>query len=123
MQRGEVDHYLRPLMRLVLRGENNTEEIIEAHFDTGFTRSLAVPHRIISSLQLPYVRDVQMTLADGRREPFQEYRGRVVWDGIERPIRVLAKNGSPLAGMALFYGYRVAIEVIDGGEVVVELLT
>ena len=65
MQQGEVDPYLRPLMRLILRGAEGTEETIEAHFDTGFNRSLAVPLRIISALQLPHIRNIRMTLAMG----------------------------------------------------------
>ncbi len=123
MQRGEVDPYLRPLMRLVLRGEEGTEEVVEVHLDTGFTRSLAVPPRVIAALQFPFVREVRMTLADGQREKFNEYRGRVLWEGIERPVRVLAKEGSPLVGMAMFHGYRVTLEVVDGGTVTVEPLS
>ena len=46
-----------------------------------------------------------------------EYRARILREGFERPVRVLAKPGDALAGVARFQGYRVCIEFIDGSTI------
>jgi hypothetical protein len=61
-----------------------------------------------------------MQLADGTLVWLGEYRVRVLWEGFERPIRVLAKPGDPLVGVAMFYGYRVCTEFVDGGSISAE---
>jgi len=63
-----------------------------------------------------------MIIANNQVESLSEYRARILWDGIERPIRVLAKPGDALAGIALFQGYRVCIEFIDGGDILSEAI-
>jgi hypothetical protein len=44
----------------------------------------------------------------------------VDWDGETREVLVLESPGGALAGMALFQGCRVTLEVIDGGAVRIE---
>lgn len=119
---GETDDFLRPYVRLLLRGEDGREQTIKARLDTGFDKSFAVPETIVAALGLRAVRGVGMYLADGSYGYFMEYRARVMWEGLARPIRVLAKSGEPLVGVALFLGYRVSIEFVDGGEVIAEPL-
>lgn len=61
-------------------------------------------------------------LADGITRNVSSFRGRVLWEGLERPVRVIASGDQPLIGMALLNGYRIMIDAVDGGGVTVELL-
>jgi predicted aspartyl protease len=47
----------------------------------------------------------------------------VLWDNHERSVAVLAAEGSALVGMAMLFGYRVILNVEDGGTVVIEALS
>jgi len=47
----------------------------------------------------------------------------VLWDNQERDIVVHAAEGAPLVGMALLSGYRVTLDVEDGGSVSIEALS
>lgn len=49
---GEIDLFLRPFIRLTLRGRDGSEQSINARFDTGFDWTLAVPPAILSALGL-----------------------------------------------------------------------
>ena len=119
---GHADPLIRPYVQLVLRGPQGTEQIIQARLDTGFDISLALPQSFIDTLGLQATTARRTQVADGSFVFFMEYRVRVLWEGFERPIRVLGKSGDALAGVALFEGYRVCIEFIDGGDVNVEFL-
>lgn len=56
-------------------------------------------------------------LADGSTQNVTNHAGRVLWEGVERPIRVVAAGQQPLIGMALLVGYRLCLDVVDGGTV------
>jgi predicted aspartyl protease len=47
-------------------------------------------------------------------------RATVLWDGHDRDVAVLAAEGDILTGMRMLRGYRLLIDVIDGGEVLIE---
>ena len=50
------------------------------------------------------------------------YDASIEWDGQVRPILVLEADDVPLIGMALLYGSRLTIDVVDGGAVTIEPL-
>lgn len=88
--------------------------------DTGFTDYLTLPPEVIASLQLVFRESVEFVLGDGSPVSFDTFAATVVWGGQERDILVLASEGGPLVGMSLLYGYRVIIDVVDGGSVTIE---
>ena len=53
---------------------------------------------------------------------FDYYAAAIVWDNRSIVIPVNAINSVPLVGMALMEGYRLDIEVVDGGAVSLEPL-
>ncbi len=106
-----------PVVVQSVAGQTTT---IEAVIDTGFTDYFTLPASMIAELQLPSREGVEFTLADGNFVMFQTYTLVVVWDGLEKSIPVLATEGGSLVGMSLLYGYRVVMDVIDGGSVTVE---
>jgi hypothetical protein len=46
----------------------------------------------------------------------------VEWDGQSVAVETDAAETEPLVGMALLYGYRLTLETIDGGQVLIERL-
>jgi hypothetical protein len=69
-----------------------------------------------------YHSPVLVTLADGRDITLRQYEATVLWDGQPRDVMVLEADGGALIGMALLYGSRLTVEVLDGGPVTIELL-
>ena len=51
------------------------------------------------------------------------YRATVIWDGLPRPVQVMETEDASLLGMSLLYGYRVIMDVVDGGTVTIEAKT
>lgn len=117
---GQINADREAVIPLVLRSAAGQEMLLEAVIDTGFTDFLTLPPTLIASLQLPFREAVEFTLADGNVVAFETYTATVVWDGQEKNAFVLSSDGGPLVGMSLLYGYRVILDVIDGGLVTVE---
>jgi clan AA aspartic protease len=88
--------------------------------DTGFTGYLTLPPSQIIALQLPFQQRQTYTLGDGTDVQFDVYLATVLWDGRDRDVAVLATEGAALTGMRMLRGYRLLIDVIDGGEVLIE---
>ena len=88
--------------------------------DTGFTEFLTLPPTLIASLTLPALNATAMTLADGSVIAVDVYEASVLWDGHTRTVKVHSADGDPLVGMALLYGYRLIIDAVDSGQVIIE---
>nr|MBC8228759.1 clan AA aspartic protease [bacterium] len=50
------------------------------------------------------------------------YLAKVLWHNQEREVLVLQADGGPLVGMSLLYGSRVTLDVVDGGDVIIDIL-
>jgi predicted aspartyl protease len=50
------------------------------------------------------------------------YLATVMWNEEEREVLVLQAEGGPLIGMSLLYGYRVILNVVDNGDVIIDTL-
>lgn len=106
-----------------LLGARGSIREVEALIDTGFDGDLLIPEALANALELDFVIETLVTLADGREERLRTYSGRIVWDGLEREINVLAAaGGDPLLGLGLLEGYHLGIEVVDGGRVQIRRL-
>jgi hypothetical protein len=62
------------------------------------------------------------TLGNGSTCIFDVYSGLVIWDGEYRYIDINAAETDPLVGMSLLYGYRIQLDEIEGGIVVIQSL-
>jgi clan AA aspartic protease len=121
---GTVTADLEATIRLKLRVSvtNGQEQEIEAVVDTGFNGFLTLPSALISSFGLPTRGSRQATLADGQTVRLDVYRATIIWDGQPRDVLVLAAEGGPLVGMSLLQGFRLTVDVADGGSVTIEAL-
>lgn len=61
-----------------------------------------------------------VTLGDGCTVLINIYRAIAIWAGRPRPVQVMGTEDVALIGMSPLYGYRVIMDVIDGGVVSIE---
>ena len=95
---------------------------VEAVVDTGFTGHLTLPSATVEALGLPIIGSAESILADGSLVMEDVCLARVLRHGVERPVRVLVADATPLLGMALMRGSELRVECAGGGEVSVERL-
>ncbi|MBW4579226.1 MAG: clan AA aspartic protease [Tildeniella nuda ZEHNDER 1965/U140] len=123
MMHGIVDQNCEATIRLVVGNANSQRQVIDAVIDTGFTGFLTLPLPILNSLNLQAYRREAGTLGDGSTCIFDVYRGVVLWDGEVRRIDINESETEPLVGMSLLYGYRVQLDAIEGGTVIIQSLS
>ncbi len=120
--RGIVDQNCDAIIRLVVGSTNASTQVIDAVIDTGFTGFLTLPLAVISNLNLRLYSREEGTLGDGSICIFDVYSGFVLWDGEFRRIDVNAAETEPLLGMSLLYGYRMRLDIVEGGTVIIQPL-
>jgi clan AA aspartic protease len=98
-------------------------EEIDVVIDTGFDGYLTLPSALIAALGMSYHSEINVVLGDGRIATLREFEARVDWNGAVRDVLVLEADGGALVGMALLYGSRVVLEVVDGGRVLIDGLS
>jgi clan AA aspartic protease len=122
MMTGLVTAGREAVIRLPVRGTRGREVRVEAVIDTGFNGFLTLPARLIADLALPFATATRAVLGDGSRVDVDVFEGIVLWDNRERDVAVLAAEGGVLVGMSMLSGYRLTLDVEDGGSVLVEAL-
>jgi clan AA aspartic protease len=120
--RGTVNALRHPIVRIVVRGLEGREQVVEGLVDTGFDGTLLLPPDLVSTLALPFHGSRTVLLADGNFHEVANHKGRILWEGIERPICIVAAGSQPLLGMTLFVGYRLCVDMVDGGVVTADVL-
>lgn len=93
---------------------------IEFVVDTGFEGFLTLPKDSVARLGLPFVAKIQANLADNSRTATNAHLMRIVWNGVEREVIVLAMGRRPLLGTALLEEYHLSIDFHEGGTVLVD---
>lgn len=119
MINGRVNPDLEAVIGLWLRGPQGEIEI-DVVLDTGFSGCLSLPLEIIEELGLELKSEGVGELADGSRKSFGLYEALVFWNGRLSRIPVGALDSAPLLGMTLLQGSELAIQVIAGGEVMIQ---
>jgi predicted aspartyl protease len=104
---------------LRLRSPGGFESQIDAVIDTAYTGTLTLSARRCMSLGLPIRSKLMTILADGSRRRVDSFTAELHWGGIWRVIAVTAIDTAPLIGMALLRGYRLEVDFVAGGEVLV----
>ncbi len=122
MLAGRVNRDQQAFVPLVVRNQLDQSITINALADTGFSGFLTLSANAIGSLNLPQEGIAPATLADGSQRIFRVYRGEVEFCGRSTVSRIYASDGIPLAGMSLFRGCELRIQVIPDGEVSIEFL-
>jgi len=118
MMQGYVNKSCEATILVVVR--NNAKlKSINAVIDTGFTGFLSLPNDIITELELPWSYRDRGTLGDGSEVLFDIYDAVAIWDGKSQEIEVNSAETDPLIGMSMLRGYRLQVDTIEGGLVIV----
>ncbi len=123
MIRGLITPNREATFRLGLLYSGGRIEEIDVVIDTGFDGYLTLPSALIAALGMSYHSEINVVLGDGRIATLREFEARVDWNGAVRDVLVLEADGGALVGMALLYGSRVVLEVVDGGRVLIDGLS
>lgn len=120
---GFVTSNREAVIRIVVRGSRSQETQVEAVIDTGFNGFLTLPSPFIANLALPFAGTTRATLGDGSEAHLDVFEATILWDNQERDLVVFAAEGAALVGMSMLSGYRVTLEIEDGGAVTIEALS
>jgi clan AA aspartic protease len=120
MMTGRVTARREATLRLTVLGPDQRQHVADTVLDTGFNGFLTLPSHMIQTLRLPFVGHRRATLGDGSIVVLDLYLATVLWYEQEREVLVLQADGEPLVGMALLYGSRVVLHVVDDGDVLIE---
>ncbi len=104
---------------LVVVHNNAKLKSLNAVIDTGFTGFLSLPNDIITELGLPWSYRDRGTLGDGSEVLFDIYDAVAIWDGKSQEIEVNSAETDPLIGMSMLRGYRLQVDTIEDGLVVI----
>jgi clan AA aspartic protease len=122
MMFGLVNNNCEAIIKVAVGRIDSPKITVDAVIDTGFTSFLPLPLSIITDLGLPWhFRDIG-TLGDGSEVVFEIYKATVIWDGQSQVVDVAASDADPLVGMGLLYGFKLQIEAVEGGIVMIEAL-
>jgi clan AA aspartic protease len=91
----------------------------EAVIDTGFSGSMTLPRTMAGDLGLDLQGTARAILADGSERFCPVGEAFVWWHGQARLISVSVMESAPLLWMALLHGSELALQVVEGGEVIV----
>ena len=93
---------------------------MEVVVDTGFAGAMSLPDHIVFELGLNYIGDRLLTMADGRTEMTPIYLAGLLWHGQPIDVRAYMTGDKPMVGVALLSPCHLAIDLWDGGAVVIE---
>ena len=121
MMRGIV-HNLQARMDVVFSLSGKPNFSIECVVDTGFEGALTLPPAAVTALNLPFLQEIEANLANGADVKSDVYVARILLDGTEIDVAVLAMGHRPLLGTALLNGKRFCADFVSDGEVQIESL-
>jgi len=119
---GKVTANLEATIEIEVSGAQPPAHQTEAVIDSGFNGYLTLPSYLIALLKLPYAGNRYAILGDGSDVTLDAYFVTVSWYGQDREVVVLQGDGEALVGMSLLRGSRFSMDVVDGGDVVIEEL-
>jgi clan AA aspartic protease len=118
MMQGYVNKNYEATILVVVRNGVKLKSI-NAVIDTGFTGFLSLPNDIITEMNLPWGYRDRGTLGDGSEVLFDIYDAVAIWDGKLQEIEVNSAETDPLVGMSMLRGYRLQVDTIEGGLVLI----
>ena len=105
------------LLPVIFRQPDAADLSIEFVVDTGFTGFLTLPPPVVEALQLSYLEDISANLANDSTVAIAVHVATIVWNGVQRDVRVLATGRRPLIGTALLDGHVLMAQFIEDGLV------
>ena len=120
MMFGVVNDNCEAIIKVAVGRIGSPKIAVDAVIDAGFTNFLSLPLSIITELDLTWHYRNVGTLGDGSEVVFELYKAAVIWDGQNKIVDVVASDADPLVGMGLLYGFKLQVEAVEGGRVIIE---
>ena len=115
-----VKNRLRPLTPIWVEGATHESDLLVAEIDTGFSGWLTLPLNDIERLQLDFIRQSDVVMADGSSKRVAVYGAEIIWWGPTLKIEVHELETGRLIGIALLTGFMLKIDVRQGGSIEIE---
>ena len=109
----------RALVPVTIRLSGQPDLIIEFVVDTGFAGFLTMPLAAVLAMGLSYQHHTPAGLADDSQVQIPVYEATIVWESVERAVRVLAMGKRPLLGTALMEDRELRILFREGSPVTI----
>lgn len=109
-------------IQIEIVGQDGSRHSLRAVVDTGYNGHITLPKSLVDSLGLASSGKLRGMLADGTIVSMNTYLAELDWFNDIRKVVVTETEGGPLIGMALLEKSRIAIDVIEGGRIDIELL-
>jgi clan AA aspartic protease len=109
----------RALVLVTFRLSGHPDLVIEFVVDTGFAGFLTLPLAAVLTMGLPYQHHTPAGLADDSQVQIPVYEAVIVWEGVERAVRVLAMGKRPLLGTALLDDRELRVIFREGSAVTI----
>lgn len=93
---------------------------LETVLDTGFVGDLSLPSTVIRRLGLVRAGSLNFILANGAPARLRTYHARVFWHDLLLDVEVTQTGDVPLIGIRMLRGSRVTMDILPGGEVIIE---
>ena len=119
---GEI-HSLWPRVPIVVAGPRGTKKSFDALLDTGFDGALSISRRDVELLDLRFLSDRIMVLADGTEHDSAVFAGRVYFAGEWREVPIMDSGDDAMVGLQLVYGARLTLDVVLDGDVDLDFLS
>ena len=117
---GIVTSRLEAVVSISVHAPKGQSETLSAVIDTGFSGFITLPPDLIARMELPYSATESMVLANGSESPFRIFKATVHWHGQRMAVPVHESDADALVGMALLYGSRLIMDIVENGPVRVE---
>jgi len=99
---------------------NQPDILLDFVVDTGFSGFLALPQAAVSAMGLAYAFHTTVTLADETEAHLPVHSATVLWEGVEREVRVLAVGKRAALGTSLLDQYEITALFREGGPVSID---
>ncbi len=109
----------RPTVPVTFRLPERGDLQLHCVVDTGFSGAVTLPFAAIEAMGLAYLEDVRVNLANDTYTDLPVYSATIVWNSLERRVRVLASGRLPLLGVTLLFDNLLGIDFIDQGLVTI----
>jgi clan AA aspartic protease len=119
---GRVNQHNEAFIEVMVSGPHGQATTVPVVVDTGFDGALILPPSFVKALQLLFRKRGSVVLGAGTETIADVHQAIVLWEGTMRRVEVSVFDSEALVGMRLLAGYRLTIQVIPGGEVLISSL-
>ena len=120
---GHVNRRMEAIIPIALLDSNGALWRHEVVVDTGFNGDLTLPADFIRQLGFAEPGQLLAELADGQVIMCNYHHIIILWEGFRRSVEVMESETQSLLGTNLLRGRMLMMQMIDGGDVIIDDLT